>query len=316
MSYDIKLTTPPVTPDARTVNPGQGVTYTSTGTPPFTVPSSAVDAPDTQSASRSTFAIGDVVRLKSGGPLMTVESTRRGPAVVSVCWADASGVLQHATLAVQMVEPGESALSSVAREAYETAADRHHRKQDDALRRMRDNDRTPGERNLHRMIGEVLPEAFTPPATTKKDSAPDLTRAELIAGWRLRTDALIDIAKTLGVPVQYPNSWTENIRGEILGAIAKLASQIFELAGGRMDAASEQTKRGYHVSATRSDQDIALRRARACSKIGDAIVEAGLTQEQTRELFEAMLQRVTTTPAGPTSVKQLYEHLDTGRPGR
>lgn len=46
-------------------------------------------------AAPAPFAAGDVVRLKSGGPTMTVASCRNG--IVEACWFDEAGALHKAT---------------------------------------------------------------------------------------------------------------------------------------------------------------------------------------------------------------------------
>ncbi|MET0775261.1 MAG: DUF2158 domain-containing protein [Pseudomonas mandelii] len=57
----------------------------------------------------SSFAKGDVVVLKSGGPNMTIKHVEEdlgdGIGVQLTCsWFDKSKVLQHATFGVEMVE--------------------------------------------------------------------------------------------------------------------------------------------------------------------------------------------------------------------
>lgn len=43
----------------------------------------------------SPFSVGESVQLKSGGPMMTVESVREGDKFISVVWYDHVAVGQH-----------------------------------------------------------------------------------------------------------------------------------------------------------------------------------------------------------------------------
>jgi uncharacterized protein YodC (DUF2158 family) len=62
--------------------------------------------PETPSVS---FAIGDTVRLRSGGPLMTVKSTGQ---VLTCIWFDATGSLKQDNFSVHVVYRDTSAIST------------------------------------------------------------------------------------------------------------------------------------------------------------------------------------------------------------